>query len=72
MVFAVWTKGVTGRGMHWPWIRGVMEEVARSGQTKVCLRESKDWFLLVGWMWRWMWRWRCGYTSNQGDLGGLW
>lgn len=66
MVFAVWRKGVTGRGVHWPWIRGVMEEVVRSGQAGGVFEGSKDWFLLTGWMWRYR------YNSNQGDLGGRW
>lgn len=52
-------------GVYWTWIRGVMEEVERSGQTGSVLEGSKDWSLLMGWIWR------CGYNSNQGDLGTL-
>lgn len=42
-----------------------MEEVEKSGQTGSVLEGSKDWSLLMGWIWR------CGYNSNQGDLGTL-
>lgn len=44
MVFAVWRKGVTGRGVHWAWISGVIEEVLRNGQAGGVFKGSKDGF----------------------------